>query len=202
MGSKYVIELEDYPLANQWSNGDDLYRVKGFKSLVFDDDGLKRLTPLEKELEAFAGRDYERGYQDGLNYADPDGETYVRGLNDAWEVAREIADMWENDTGNTEFIIDDSVNITLNSMTAEEAIEKLKAYKESKIEVGDEVETADGDNGIVIAFSTYDTIWVMNNYVTPVEFYRKDFENVWHKTGRHFDLFNPFNPLVKESKNE
>ena len=40
MGKKYVIELEDEPITN------GLWKVKGFNSLVFDQNGLDKLTPL------------------------------------------------------------------------------------------------------------------------------------------------------------
>lgn len=39
MGKKYVIELEDEPITN------GLWKVKGFNSLVFDQNGLDKLTP-------------------------------------------------------------------------------------------------------------------------------------------------------------
>lgn len=39
MGKKYVIELEDEPITN------GLWRVKGFNYLVFDQNGLDKLTP-------------------------------------------------------------------------------------------------------------------------------------------------------------
>ena len=42
MGRKYIIELENI----SFQNGDEyLWRVKGFKSLVFDKNGLEKLTP-------------------------------------------------------------------------------------------------------------------------------------------------------------
>lgn len=49
MGKKYIIELEE----KMFSNGtlDALYRVKGFRSLVFDAEGLKKLTPYEPKPE-------------------------------------------------------------------------------------------------------------------------------------------------------
>lgn len=61
MGKKYIIELEDEPFESPrmeivymndgtWARRlPQLWRVKGFDSLVFDEDGLKRLTPLEEE---------------------------------------------------------------------------------------------------------------------------------------------------------
>lgn len=54
MGKKYIIELEETPFYSDNPNivgitlvAERLYRVKGFKSLVFDEEGLKRLTPYE-----------------------------------------------------------------------------------------------------------------------------------------------------------
>lgn len=42
MGKKYIIELEN----KSFKSGDEvLWRVKGFKSLVFDKNGLSKLTP-------------------------------------------------------------------------------------------------------------------------------------------------------------
>jgi len=49
MGKKYIIELEDAPFADV--NGDQLWRVKGFRSLVFDSEGLKRLTPAATAID-------------------------------------------------------------------------------------------------------------------------------------------------------
>lgn len=43
MGDKYIIELEDKPFHKE--DGDFLYRVKGFNSLVFDTTGIGKLTP-------------------------------------------------------------------------------------------------------------------------------------------------------------
>lgn len=39
---KYIIEIEDEPLTR---DGEAVYRAKGFRSLVFDENGLKKLTP-------------------------------------------------------------------------------------------------------------------------------------------------------------
>lgn len=49
MGKKYIIELEDAPFVD--INGDRLWRVKGFRSLVFDSDGLKRLTSADTAVD-------------------------------------------------------------------------------------------------------------------------------------------------------
>lgn len=41
MGKKYIIELCDKPMKNE--NGNDIWRVKGFNTLVFDQNGLDKL---------------------------------------------------------------------------------------------------------------------------------------------------------------
>lgn len=47
MGKKYIIELEDETFMD--GNAYVLHRVKGFRSLVFDAEGLAKLTPYEPE---------------------------------------------------------------------------------------------------------------------------------------------------------
>lgn len=48
-GMRYVIEVEEiYVAAHVDSKPERLYRIKGFNSLVFDEEGLKKLIPYEK----------------------------------------------------------------------------------------------------------------------------------------------------------
>ena len=49
IGSKYVIEIEEvYVTSSTDGNPQRLYRMKGFNSLVFDEEGLKKLIPFEQ----------------------------------------------------------------------------------------------------------------------------------------------------------
>lgn len=50
---KYVIEIEDEAFfrGSALYGQDTLFRAKGFKSLVFDENGLKKLTPLDDVIE-------------------------------------------------------------------------------------------------------------------------------------------------------
>lgn len=64
--SKYMIEIEDEPFGrnddpNIPHGMDELYKAKGFNSLVFDQFGLGKLTPLDKELDEA----YQQGLEDG-----------------------------------------------------------------------------------------------------------------------------------------
>lgn len=53
MGNKYIIELEVEPFEQDTDQGKDyLWRAKGFKSLVFDAAGLRKMKPAEEELES------------------------------------------------------------------------------------------------------------------------------------------------------
>ena len=55
MGKKYVIEIdEEHPYTRRTSHTNEekkLYPVVGFNTLVFDDVGLQKLTPYEKQIE-------------------------------------------------------------------------------------------------------------------------------------------------------
>lgn len=88
MGKKYVIELEDKAFSQSeapLTEDEMLYRVKGFRSLVFDKNGLDKLTPLKDEIKehqtdgyARAGmlkEAYDRGYAQGLIQGKVDART-------------------------------------------------------------------------------------------------------------------------------
>ena len=49
IGDKFVIEIENIAL----SHGEPLYRIKGFNTLVFDDNGLDRLEKVYDEPPTF-----------------------------------------------------------------------------------------------------------------------------------------------------
>jgi len=64
MGKKCIIEFEDKPFHKE--NGDFLYRVKGFNSLVFDMTGIGKLTPYNSpDLEQVKADAYLKGLNDG-----------------------------------------------------------------------------------------------------------------------------------------
>lgn len=143
IGDKYIIEIDSH-MTNK--NG-DLYGVKGFRSLVLDQNSLEKLMPYDAD-EAYAegytlaeSKYREARHQLGL-------ETYQRGLDDAWDAARKIA-LAESDGGMSTdafgkvFGFFAASNILKNN-TATEAIEKIREYEkqkrqETKIHIGDEV---------------------------------------------------------------
>ena len=151
MGKKYIIELEDKPFHK--GNGDFLYRVKGFNSLVFDMNGVGKLTPYTKpDLEQVRKEAYEQGYY--IGYSKYLNRSYEDGLSDAWEAARKIGcprthSGFGIEINNEIFGACDSAYI-LAEFSAFEAIEKIRAYeqKQKEIKVGDEVEW-NGDRYVV-----------------------------------------------------
>ena len=149
MGDKYIIEIEDKPFHKE--DGDFLYRAKGFNSLVFDMTGISKLTPYtEPDLERVRKEAYENGYEngfvDGHLKAEKSGQSfyedgYQRGLSDAWEAARKLYEI------NWGVLCDLFGKVSVKSevldmFTADEVLQKLRAYKQEqeKIKVGDEVE--------------------------------------------------------------
>ena len=113
------------------------------------------------------------------------GEAYQRGLDDAWECAREL---YLN--GVCKDLFGEYFHTFIKNHTATEAIAKLKAYEEKqndKIEVGDEVDD-DGrpDTVVVVTYIGQDGfIDGMDGRGTQ---YAHKNPTKWTKTGRHFDI--------------
>lgn len=200
--NKYIIELEE-----EYGKGDNrLFRAKNFRSLVFDLEGLKKLTPFNESA-------YKTGYEDAYrtgNYA----EAYQKGLDDAWEAIKKI--MLSSDRGGLPE--SDLVRMGLTSggnlykRDIKEIVKLIREYeteqaeKESEIEVGDEI-IVNGEtavvlhlyektsfvgamraNGEVINVNTYglaktgkhyhEPTWVMNQlYMADCERKKKEGEN-------------------------
>lgn len=147
MGKKYIIELEETPFIQHFKNGawETIYRVKGFNSLVFDWNGLQMLTPYtEPDLEQVRKEAYDKCMDEAEMsayklYSPKIDEAYQRGLSDAWEAARKIANI---PYGEEEKVIGSDGWTFIINHTASEAIEKIRQYeqkKEEQIQVGDEV---------------------------------------------------------------
>lgn len=64
MSKKYIIEIEEEPVTK---NGVKLWKACGFNALVFDQNGLDKLTPIEQCTSE-----------------------YNCDLDDAWEVAKKL----------------------------------------------------------------------------------------------------------------
>lgn len=60
---KYVIDIKEHPMNDPYTPA--LYRAKRFRTLVFDEYGLKMLTPLEEEIRNEKSKAYEEGVEEG-----------------------------------------------------------------------------------------------------------------------------------------
>lgn len=165
VGDRFIIEIgaiaDVQGLGADNDNIDTLYKVKGFNSLVFDDNGIKKLAKakdLKDEVE----------------------EAYKKGLNDAWEAARKICAgrfAGKIDTGH------------ILNFTATEALDKIKAYEEekSKISVGDEIDIDDIRAVVTCVDEENDRVFVLyvDGYIDEIEEIDENVKPA--KTGRHFD---------------
>ena len=177
---KYIIEIEDEPFgrnddAENPHGMDELYRAKGFKSLVFDQEGLRKLATFDVMLL---------------------DDAYQKGLKEAWDMAKKL---WLTSMRgglscreiDEIFGVDDcSVRDIMEQYSASECISKLKEYEQRKerIEVGDEVvEKLGAQVPFVVTH-----LWVNNHDEHGVAGFCKGcssmvakIEDV-RKTGRHF----------------
>lgn len=144
VGHKYLIEIEQEYGANQRKSSCDtvdpikLYKVKGFNSLVFDEQGISKLKRMP-ELEQLA-----RQFEEIENIKQT---AYENGLHDAWEIAKKIECVSGYD-GNelVEIFGTYNVEVIFAKYTASEALDKVRAYEEQKekavndeIAIGDEI---------------------------------------------------------------
>ena len=142
-------------------------------------------------VDTLAVEDLEELNSDYINehFSDLQDTVYQRGLDDAWEAARKIAQQWEEDTDSEHrVVIDDSIRVTLDSMTASEAIAKLKAYEEKaddSIIAGDEVKAEDGT---AVFFVT----WMSDRCICGIDkegrCYSYEPKEICGKTGNHYNV--------------
>ena len=150
---KYVIDIEEKPLCEFDKETQTyfprLFKVKGFNTLVFDQEGLKRLELLDSSEEI--ERAFEQGKVAGVaqQYDVKEFRSgYECGMKDCWELAREIADM----SGD---VLDEIFGGSYwpfaggCEMTPFEAKEKVDSYKK-KIKIGDLIEDKSGTVYLVI----------------------------------------------------
>lgn len=164
VGQKFVIEIGAERLGDP-----TLYRIKGFNTLVFDDNGLNKLERYDADAKANA--DYNSGYEDGLR--------------DAWECAKKISLL---DDATIEELFGTSkynrFNPGYNGVEIKKLLEEYEA-KQAEIKVGDEVIDS-GDKGVVTytdnSINVCDVLWYDGS--VSEEFEKK----ILRKTGRHYDI--------------
>ena len=179
---KYIIELENRNYVNGSSCKDDiLYRVKGFKSLVFDQNGLDKLTPYDQD-EA-----YRRGFDDAHKISIEECQrSYEKGIAEAWGFARHLNAVSPNITDNIYLSANGGKGMYVAlEMTYEDAKKEYEEYFQRKKEkafcVGAEVENEDGEYAyVLIPDYDGDLVLSMEKYVCP----QIQQKHKWKCTGR------------------
>ena len=94
-GDRYIIEIEEVCPAMLNDGSDALYRIKGFRSLVFDKYGLNMLKELKPALAEVYRNGYEAAFDDGVKAGKlaADGGAYQQGLKDGYEEGQK--DVWD-----------------------------------------------------------------------------------------------------------
>ena len=136
---------------------------------------------------------YQQGYEDGqaatpfTDTEEAEKKAYNRGLNEAWETAKKIVNMSEDEF---DAVFDDVEYLEAAfESTPQETIAKIKAYEDkqkqdAEIKVGDEIVYSDGIKGVVVGISnTVGQISVLNNKYDVPQILVK---NRAKKTGRTF----------------
>ena len=139
--------------------------------------------------------------QRGQNWKAKLEAEYQRGLNDAWEAARKIADMWETmdnedlleTFGVTARIGESTIGAVFKKQIANEAMLELEAYEEKQkaddeIKVGDEVKHKSNSatwTAVCIQIDGDGRHMNLMGHTGAVGYYPVD---DFKKTGRHFDI--------------
>ena len=154
---KYVIEIEKRPFRRADSISvdfsEELYRVEGFNSLVFDKHGLDKLEPLTPDyINEHFGELQDQAYRKGCEDTEKlwkcpssENEHYQKGLEDAWELAKKL--IWRSSPKDREAmgieIETDESEILLN-YSVHEALDKLTAYEQKQKEDAERIMFGDG----------------------------------------------------------
>lgn len=182
IGDKYIIEISGVFKNEDQRFRKPLYKMMHFNSLVFDEEGISRLTPYEPSND----------------------EEYQRGLNDAWEAARKIAGSILLGGLNTHELMElfgtSIITEVMDTVTAVQAIEKLRTYEvqekvEEEIKVGDEVETDYNGNGIIAKDLNDGWYAIMFKGLYRSSIHKS---HIIKKTGRHFPQVAELLDAMKE----
>ena len=160
------------------------------------------------DIDYIAEEARQKGFEEGLKVGYECGQhkditlDYQRGLDDAWNAAKQLIAKWVND--DDDVFGDKSMDEFIETFSASEAIAKLKAYEEqrkadSEIVVGDEVTAGKDINRTQKGVVTYvseckkhaNVMW--DNGDTG--YYKTETEIV--KTGRHFNFLTPLLNAMK-----
>lgn len=211
IGDKYIIEIDSH-MTNKKG---DLYGVKGFRSLVFDQNGIEKLTPYDEESAYAEGytngeskfrevRDkveqeaYQRGYDAGSHEAT--SLEYQCGLDDAWDALRMWCKLSNGERikifgmKRTKQMVECFEPSVVKRLIEEREAQEDTASDNNEIKIGDEIAHYLQDRLVVVTGIEYDRLYgVIRNGMYKGLTHSIDMTNhEWIKTGRHVDLTELF----------
>lgn len=190
MGKKFVIEFEEKPFYKMQRRGtsetEKLWRVKGFNSLVFDENGIKKLTPLEDTLDLDKLEVHMNGFDEG----------YDAGLRILWGRIRKVFgnpnDGAYRSSQLSQIFGYDWIYDSL-SLSPSEFLKKISDYEEmmSEIKAGDELVLTSADTVCICTCDVgtcNDEVYVMFDDGSCGQYP----EDKLRKTGKHYSSFDEF----------
>lgn len=152
----------------------------------------------EEIIEADVYYNYSNNGKDysiigNIEFEEENKKTYEDGLNEAWELARDIilADNTTFTRLRKNVFGDDALFDIIRKYSASEVIKKIREYEE--IKVGDEVKWQNG-LGVIIEYDGYSTTVMKPNGTATIVYN----ETVLKKTGRHFPQIEEVLKKLKE----
>ena len=157
---------------------------------------IMTLDNIKSSLKGDRQKAIEEAYQKGFEAGQHEATTleYQQGLDDAWVAAKKICTNWmiSDQTLAEIFGQCKDIDTIMHENTAQEAINKIKAYEESQkadaeIKVGDEVIPIDAIRRPFVVVSIKNNVihgFELTNGYTPRGCHRD--ETRWEKTGRYF----------------
>jgi len=189
VGDKFIIEIGskyNAGVSNENNCPVNLYKIKGFNSLVFDDQGLRKMKPLN-DLNKMIGEAYKDGEKEG----------YKQGCEETLSLMRKVISMYFN-FRYAEF--EKIFNIPKSERCSPTMLldvfnmpqEKLKACideYERDFEVGDEIYYTPTNQRMVVFNVEKDTITVIaNNGINNTALFYSLKKDECLKTGRKRSL--------------
>ena len=194
--SKYIIDTNKYYL-HEFDGALIVMMHEGKPVSVYElKDNLEELNSdyINKNFGELQDEAYQRGINDGsLDVKQRVEGAYQRGLDDAWEAARKI--VTDTDHGGIasgtlcEIFGTRGYSYIMQENTAQEAVDKIKAYedKHSSIKMGDEVIWSDGTTLVVtMVYEDGGFNWC-DGTSQDGRAYHVLLDNV-RKTGKHYDI--------------
>ena len=194
VGDKFIVEIKEVLNDELPYDTENLYRIDGFKTLVFDDYGLDKLQQINPKLKI-------EDIDDMLAEHDLKKESYEKGLNDAWELARKIVLTTEMggicyDDFKKIFGVGNFVSV-LRTMTAQQALAKIEAYEESRaIKVWDVVKHNESKEYAIVICKCSDGKYKLLFEDSDIV---KAFDSEFTKTGKTADILSIFEQIRGDS---